>query len=117
MDTCCNPTDFDFKSNIPNIINAYKNGIPVKIFIPATKATLTISFISTYNNYKNITNDTDAINYARQMCILYLSKITYVTIPQLNCSIPCTSARSIALIKQYSIAEDTSVLNNDIASS
>lgn len=111
MTSCCNPTNFDFTSYIPSIIVAYNNKIPVNIIIPATNATLVISFVSTRNNYKNITNVNDAINFARKICILYLSKIRYVSIPQINCSIPCTSVKSINLIKDYSSTETTLVNN------
>ena len=111
MTSSCNPTNFDFTSYIPSIIDAYYKEIPVTIIIPATNAALVISFVSTRNNYKNINNVNDAINFARKICIVYLSKIRYVSIPQINCSIPCTSVKCINLINEYSNSETTLVNN------
>jgi hypothetical protein len=111
MTSCCNPTNFDFTNYIPSIIDAYYKEIPVTIIIPATNEPLVISFVSTRNNYKNINNVYDAINFARKICILYLAKIRYVIIPQIKCSIPCTSVKSEKLIKEFSNTE-TILVNN-----
>jgi len=113
---CCNSTSFNFISWIPSIIKAYNNKTPVNIFIPITNATLTISFEDTPNNYKGITNGTLAANYARKICLLYLSKIRIVTIPQLNCQIPCTSLKSIKLISEYMNSENLSVYSSNLNS-
>jgi hypothetical protein len=113
---CCNSNSFNFITYIPSIINAYNNGIPVNIYIPATNSTLTISFEDTPNNYKGIKNYNDAINYARKICLIYLSKIRLVTIPQLNCQVPCTSLKSVNLISQYMNSENLSVYSSNLSS-
>jgi len=114
MTTPCTSTSFDFISNIPRIINAYNNDIPVNILIPATNATLTISFEDTPNNDKGITDGNLAVNYARERCISYLSTIRYVPTPQINCAIPCTSAKSVKLIQQYINSENMSVYKSNL---
>ena len=99
---------FSFINNIPNIINAFKNKISVKIYIPVTNAVLNID-VSTQ------TDEMSAINFVRSKVLFYMSNIRGIKIPQSNTLIPCTSKESVNYIMNYINSEQFAIqqINTD----